>query len=236
MLIPSPRHTERDLETWRINEAMDRENAKRIDWTKLERDAMAEMQRWIEAGDGSGYLGVSWGKDSVVVAHLLCKMQVRYPMVWVRMPGDNPDCELVRDAFLATHNGAWYTEIQVDVGGDVRDGHKAGFAEAARRHGERHISGVRAAESSIRKLRTLRWGRSTEKTCAPIAWWSTDYVFAYIYRENLPLHPAYACTQGRTYERQYLRVAAIGGVRGTGVGRRQWEEAYYPDAMRAIKR
>lgn len=232
VLIASPRHTARDLERWAINEREDEANAGRIDWEKKVNAAMAEMAAWIARGDGDGYLGVSWGKDSVVVAHLLWRLHrergVRYPSVWVRLTGaENPDCHMVRDSFNDSHPGGEYAEVVADVG--QRRMSVDGFAIASQLYGDRHISGVRAEESAVRRIRTRRWGLSTERTCAPIAWWSTADVFAYLWRERLPVHPAYACTAGDVYERRHLRVSAIGGRRGTGFGRGEWEARYYPE-------
>lgn len=247
MLIASPRHTARDLEVWRTNEAIDAENARRLDWGKMTSAALDEMERWISSGVG-GYLGVSWGKDSVVVAHLLARLRaergVSVPMVWVRMPEDNPDCTLVRDAFMSARPDTEYVEIDPGVTREwlasrrddaVREQHQAGFALARQRYGDRHISGVRAEESSVRRLRTRRWGLSTESACAPIAWWSTAEVFAYLHHYGLPVHPAYACTGGGLYERNRLRVAGMGGQRGIGVGRRDWEQRYYPEVYRRLR-
>lgn len=231
MLIASDRHGADDLEQWALNERVDAVNAARFDWQELESEAVREILTFA-AKPGGGYLGVSWGKDSVVVAHLMHLSGARLPVVWVRVKDkENPDCPRVRDAFLASHTGLQYDEIEVEAP-DVGLTSSLGFDEAAHRYGYRHVSGVRAAESRVRKLRTMRWGKSTEKTCAPIAWWRTEHVFAYMHHARLPVHPAYACTMGSLLDRQHLRVAAVGGKRGTGHGRREWEQRYYPDALR----
>lgn len=238
MLIASPRHTPEDLEAWDVEEQTDALHAQRVDLEKKARAAMAEIARF--SADGVGYVGVSWGKDSVVVAHLALRARTNVPLVWVRISGhDNPDCGAVRDAFLLDRSS--YHELFVSESDlaqragilksmdAVQAGHRIGFARAATQYGDRYISGVRAAESGARKLRTMRWGTTTDRTCAPIAWWSDRDVFAYLYQHGLPVHTAYACTMGGIIPRGRVRVAGIGGKRGSGVGRTEWERRYYPE-------
>lgn len=232
MLITTDRHTDRDLAHWRMCEREDELHARRLSRRLDERveRALAVMRAFIEAGDG--YLGISWGKDSVVCAWLLHRLEregVMYPACWVRVRHwENPDCELVRDAFLERWPLSRYEEIVVDVGPDRRGGTSAlGFAEAARRHGDRHISGVRAEESAIRRASIGHLGLTTKRTCRPIGTWSTREVFALCHREGLPLHPAYGYTMGGVYDRLRLRTASLGGERGSGHGRGEWERVYY---------
>ena len=78
-----------------------------------------------------------------------------------------------------------------------------------------------------------RWGESTERTCAPLGGWTGADVFAYLHTHRLPVHPAYACSLGGVLDRDRIRVAALGGERGRGHGRAEWERRYYGDAMPA---
>lgn len=230
MLIASQRHTARDLEQWRIDEEIDAITIQRTCFDEMEKRSIDTVGAFAAR---ACYTGTSWGKDSVVIAHLLSLSGARVPLVWVRVDGrDNPDCVLVRDQFLASHDMN-YHEIRVGAA----DGRKRlraafGFEEAARRFGDRHISGVRADESMDRLLRMARWGESTDRTCAPIGWWSTAEVFAYLHAFDLPVHPAYAQTGGGLWDRNRIRVATIGGERGRGHGRAEWEARYYPEMFR----
>lgn len=229
-LIVTSRHTERDLEHWRICEEEDELNAQRLR-AKLERkaeQAVAELRSFI-ATMKCGYLSVSWGKDSVVVAWLLHQLGGDYPAVWVRVHAwDNPDCPLVRDAFLARFPLPRYEEIEVEVGPNRHGGTLTrGFDEAARRHGDAYASGVRAAESRARRISIGHRGLTTKRTCRPIGHWSTPEVFAFSRLHDLPLHPAYGYTMGGVYDRMHLRTASLGGVRGQEHGRAEWERAYY---------
>lgn len=227
-LIASHRHTRADLEHWRRCEAMDRSYlalcGPRLD--AMTAQAREVIRRFV--ADGPCYLGVSWGKDSVVVAHLAHGIGV--PLVWVRVEGvENPDCPAVRDAFLA----GWpadYHEIAATTGAAKGKRTSAlGFAEAARRFGGRHISGVRGQESTTRAITVARNSTASAGSCRPIGRWTGADVFAYLARHDLPIHPAYACTFGGMLERDRVRVGALGGERGTGRGRAEWERRYYHD-------
>jgi phosphoadenosine phosphosulfate reductase len=81
----------------------------------------------------------------------------------------------------------------------------------------------------------FRFGVSSEQTCAPIGWWKAEDVFAYLYKYKLPVHPAYAMTQGGQWDRKRIRVASLGGRRGRGMGRAQWERAYYRDVLSKLR-
>lgn len=231
MLIECERLTVEDLESWRALERVDEINARRLKH-KLElksAKAAADVRSFLS--HGAGYAGVSWGKDSVCLAHVLASHGVSVPLVWVRVDlVENPDCPSVRDAFLKR----WpldYHEISADSG--KRRTSAEGFAEAARRFGRRHISGVRGQEAAYRMMRMRKHGVSSKNTCAPIGWWTTEEVFAYLWLHDLPVHPAYAMSYGGLLEREHQRVGAIGGERGRGFGRREKETRYYPDVLRS---
>lgn len=246
MLIESQRHTARDLAVWAVAERMDAINARRPQLAERARRAVDAIAEFAARDDGACYAGTSWGKDSTVLAHLvaICARErgVRVPMVFVHVqPHRNPDCLLVRDRMLAAYGDALdYHEIAVECvrGADglwVETGRlETGFARAAEMLGPRYISGVRADESSGRRKRMGAYGASTRYTCAPIGWWTGEDVYAYLHAHGLPVHPAYACTMGGMLDRDRIRVATLGGSRGTGWGRREWEWTYYRDEMRAL--
>lgn len=237
MLISSPRHTAEDLAAWAIHERTDEINAHlwRHRLARMADRARSTIGAFVR-DDTNGYLGVSWGKDSVVVAHLVSTMGLDLPAVWVRVARrENPDCPAVRDLFLERHP-LRYEEIVVDAA-DTRTGlltSEHGYREAAQRHGDRHISGVRGGESADRARRMARWGTTTARTCAPIGHWSADHVYAYIHAHGLPLHPAYAMSMGGRLDRRRLRVSSLGGTRGYYAGRRAWETRYYGRELAAL--
>lgn len=228
-LIESSRYSARDRAEWDRLERFDRALAR-----SSRMDAKIAQARAALEGFEPNYIGVSWGKDSVAVAHMAIDVWPNVPLVWVMVTGwENPDCAAVRDAFLTQHPQARYVEIEAEAGANRAGGTSAkGFAEARRRFGRRYVSGVRAQESGSRTLRARKWGASSPNTCAPIIWWEYLDVFAYLARFDLPVHPAYACSMGGRLERGHLRVGSLGGGRGTGVGRAEWERHYYPEAIR----
>lgn len=229
-LIDSPRLTDADRMAWPVL-------SRRYRMPRWKLDAMARKARGRIARylcDGPAFGGVSWGKDSVAVAHLTRQVCVDTPLVWVTLPGaDNPDCAAVRDAYL----DMWpsnYTEVEAPAptyidGALVTGARREGYARAARAHGDRRITGVRAQESGTRAMSAAVHGVATQRSCRPILDWTTAEVFAYLLAYDLPIHPVYAMTMGGRLDMERLRVASLGGSRGADQGRRAWEMAYYGD-------
>lgn len=243
MLLPSDRLRPGDMEVWERLHRADVLRARGAQLRGKTDRAAAAIRSFV--GKGHCYAGVSWGKDSTVLAHLIASMAQGggggIPLVWVVVhPIANPDCFAVRDAFLSMFGRLVdYHEIERECRYDAEGWHaggslESGFAEAAHRFGPKHISGVRGEESGVRKIRMCRFGESSIRTCAPIGWWSGADVFAYLERHDLPVHPAYAMSYAGTYERERIRVASISGQRGTGCGRHGWEQLYYPDVLRRV--
>lgn len=233
MLLDSPRFQPGDSEAWALAEKTDLVRSRLRKMGELEERALGALDAFARNGDC--YVGVSWGKDSVTVAHLAWRLDLRAPVVWFPAGQiENPDCARVRDAFLARFP-IDYREIEAapasaDDGVYGHDGAQHEFEAATRAFGSRYVSGVRAAESVTRRRRMAKWGEASPNTCAPIGWWPTEFVFAYLAKYDLPVHPAYACTMGGQLDREQIRVATIGGRRGRGHGRAEWERTYYPRA------
>lgn len=232
MLIPSPRYSPEDFALWREQEQTDLILAQTQRMTQLEGRALDALRSFAEGG--SFFVGISWGKDSVVVGHLAYRLRTEVSLELIWFPAgriENPDCVLVRDAFLSR----WplpYREIDAGPDGAIgdlhgHDGAQKEFERASRLAGPRYASGVRAAEAGIRKKRMRHWGECSPNTCAPIGWWPTSYVFAYLAKYELPVHPMYACTMGGLYDREHLRVSTLGGRRGREHGRFEHERHYY---------
>lgn len=236
-LIATSRHTKHDLEHWEREERRDRAVADITPWERLEARSMEALREFAP-----DYVATSWGKDSTVLAHLCWRMGqdgwVMPPLVWIRVePIANPDCVLVRDEFLERFPEMDYHEIEVQCWHDpdgrvrARGTLEQGIEECRKRWGPRYAGGVRAEESGARKARMCAFGLSTANTCAAIGWWTTAQVFAYLWRYNLPVHPAYACSEGGIWERDRLRVGSLGTDRGRGRGRLNWELRYYGREM-----
>lgn len=236
MILYSPRWRRGDREAWDVAERADAAwSQTRAFWRRVNR-AEAAVRAFV--GAGPAYVSVSWGKDSLVTADLAIRVVPTTLLVWIRFePTFNPDCLVVRDAFLASWPYTRYDEIVIELTRDERGKlHSTGtlergFARAVERHGPRHLSGVRAEESGGRKIRMRRHSEISKNTCAPIGWWSAHDVYAYLYAMELPVHPAYAMTCGGRWEREAIRVASIGEQHGRGFGRREWEAMYYPELL-----
>lgn len=233
-LIPSPRHTREDLRIWAEREAMDLALYDAGGTRALEITAVDALVEFFMAGPA--YISVSWGKDSVVVADIAARTYDelgRPPIVWFPA-GDieNPDCKLVRDAFLRMHDIDYY-EVEAGLSSEAwddtlgHDGAQTEFEHAARRFGRRYVSGVRAEESSTRRMAVGSHGLVSRNSCRPIGTWGHQHVFAYLAGRHLPVHPAYACTMNGAIDRADIRVSTIGGERGRRFGRGEWERRYY---------
>lgn len=242
MLIASPRHATDDLALWAEFERADALHGRLKETAEKAAAAMNAIERF--ALSGACYCGVSWGKDSVVTADLVCRCNRAFglsiPLVWVRVePICNPDCAAVRDAFLAIHD-ADYVEIEIRCGGSAGAWHatgtlEAGFAKAVHRFGtKRYISGIRADESGARTLLARSGGVATKNTCRPLTWWRCGDIFGWLAAKGLPVHPVYAMGGGGRWQRSQIRVASLGGRRGDGMGRTEWEREYYGDVLRRL--
>ncbi|WP_166345064.1 phosphoadenosine phosphosulfate reductase family protein [Phytoactinopolyspora limicola] len=244
MLIDSPRLTAADRAAWDRLAAYDAILARDPALARMADRARGVIAEFAAAGPC--YASTSWGKDSTVAAHLLATSGVDVPLVWVRVDQwENPDCLLVRDAFLSRYDHIDYHEITTPATSrrwwDPDDGThtdtsrtlKGGFAEASRRFGARHISGIRGEESRIRRIVQARWGDAGPSACRPLGRWDATHVFAWLHAHDLPVHPAYAMSIGGVLDRRWLRVSSIGGVRGADKGRAEWECRYYPDIVPA---
>jgi len=228
MLIDSPRITDADRGHWRKLEMQDRINARRIGQHEIK--ALGHIKQFLDDGDAA--VATSWGKDSVVVAHLVWRVDPAVRMWhWTcarsHDSAPNPDVPAVRDAFLdlcpmdyKEHHGEYGVSDQL--------------GKINRDHEPRNIQGVRSAESRQRVMSAMVHGVATGRMCRPILHWPTWAVFAYLCKYDLPVHPAYSMTAGGLLERERLRVHSIGDERGRGVGRLEWEQRYYLDVLNGI--
>lgn len=236
MLILSRRLSSADIEYWQQLEYQDQLNAKVFDIQFKHFQALNHIKRFSEIMPC--YASISWGKDSSVIAHLIAANNLSIPLVWVKVePIFNPDCELVRDAFIAQYPNINYIEHSIQC--PIIDGkvHAKKTLETGFKYIEKitktnhRITGIRGQESGTRKMRQKIHGVASANTLAPITYWKTLEVFAYLQYFNVPTHPAYAMTKGGLFDRNHLRVSSIGGKRGSNFDRSQWEKMYYPEVF-----
>lgn len=228
-LMPSPRHTPEDLEAWARLARYDRMLAQDPRLDQLADRARAVIEEF--AADGPCYCSTSWGRDSVVVAHLVATSQVagRVPLAYAScadVPGrvEQPDSPAVRDVFLAGFPAVRYLEWRRGLGSL----HEVVGVD-------RYISGVRGSESGQRRVAMRIHGEATGRTCRPIGWWSSQDVWAYLARHDLPVHAAYAMSLGGRLVRDRIRVHSIGGEDGASFGRVEWEDRYYPEVVVGLR-
>ncbi len=246
-LIRVPQHRPEDLAAW---ERLEHEDAA---WAMLPefRARCVEAVRVIRefAGRGPCYASTSWGKDSVVVAHLVWTLLeeegLDIPLAWVRVePIENPHCVVVRDTFLSRWPMPFREVVircpQNDDGTYHAPGTlEAGIEQLYEAYGPRWIGGLRGEESGMRARRIDR-GLSLRTSCQPIGHWTDRDVFAYLCAFDLPVHPVYAMSFGGSLDRGRLRVSSLGlrrdtrwlGQRGAGHGRAEWEDVYYGSSDR----
>lgn len=239
MLIQSDRHTAEDLRLWRNLEVQDRMNFGLRNVGAKARRAIVAIEEF--ALNRPCYASISWGKDSTVLAHLIWRTCLWIPCYYMRDdPCANPDSDIVQEWFLQEYRLPQYTVVPIT---DFRAGLRR--CESLAGTG-RHITGVRAEESTPRWFRSVRHGVETENSCAPLTWWSEQDVFAYLAHHNLPVHPAYAMLGAGRWPRKELRVDQFldrtphgfpaEGWRDGGIsfGRDEWEREYYPDIVDEI--
>lgn len=243
MLIRTAKHTPADLKTWESLEALDFMHARTPKHKEKVRRAMAEIAAFTRTG--ACWAGVSWGKDSMVIAGLCSELREYggpiVPLAWVRVkPIENPECENIRDLYLATRPHPYF-ESEVWCRHDARGWHatgtlEQGFLAVAQHFGTRRsVRGIRGAESSTRAMSVGVHGTTTALACRPLAHWSAQDVFAYIASRGLPVHPAYAYSWRGQLDRARIRVSSLAGARGDGRERSHWERTYYPDEIAAIE-
>jgi phosphoadenosine phosphosulfate reductase len=239
MLLRVPGHTDSDLRIWAEREQQDASYARTSRHRRRVCEALDALQAFRP-----GYASISWGKDSVVLAHLCWRARERHgleiPLASVVVhPFSNPHNVMVRDAFQRVYRMAYHEEIADCTATQDPLLLKREYADAFRRIGralgtDRYASGLRGDESADRQRRVA--AGSTARSCTPIGRWTAADVFAYLHANGLPVHPAYAMSMDGALDREQIRVASIGGARGRGFGRRDWEERYYPDVLRSRER
>lgn len=215
MIIESRRWLPGDREAW---ERVSRVDVVHRGLDRLESSALAAIEAHLSEGPSS--VGVSWGRDSVVVAHLAWRVDPSVPLWTAAGAVDNPDNPPVAAALL-DRTGQTHHHY-------CHQGHVDDMLGWVNRHWHpRSINGVRADESRQRAMSAAVHGLNTERSCRPILRWPSAAVWAYLARHDLPIHPAYGMSRAGALPRDRIRVHSIGDHNGVAHGRREWERAYY---------
>lgn len=238
MLIRTDRHTAADLALWAELEESDILYYETHNMEYRESRAIQEIKDF--STKGPFYASVSWGKDSVTVLHLCLRaLGHTFPIVCSRGTYRTRAANaMYLDDVMAAFPGyprENYVEIRYpewpphSKEKSLRDYEKTTGVT-------RRVSGVRAAESGMRKQSRCFHGVSTEVSCRPIIDWPTAAVFAYCAHYRLPLHPDYGMLGGGRWGRERIRVGgSVGGEDGTSFGRAEWEREYYPDVLARVQ-
>jgi len=247
VLIDMPTLTDQDLAAWGDAARYHRRMGASVHGVADR--AVAEIRTFV-AAHPDAVCSTSWGKDSVVVAHLTWLANPSTPIVWVptiRSDGTSYEAAAtydVRDAFLAAHPGVVYEERPAvarnpkrgDPGYDPAQFDQPGYRSQdvlAENITSPYISGVRGEESRVRAMSIGHRGTTTARTCRPIGRWSAVQVFAYLHAHDLPVHPAYAATYGGVMDHRWLRVHPLRSkapARSVVYGQDMdgWEDHYFP--------
>lgn len=232
MLIITDRNTEADLEAWGDYEEIDAAG-----WysAKKEQQSIRVMGEFLERHEKSCVM-VSWGKDSIAMLSMFVGIGINRPVVYALTEHrSNPDCLLVRDAFLAKHDIDYHEHEYPYEQVEKSEKH---WADLHRRYGVR-CSGIRNDESKTRLKTWERYGFSSKNSCRPLSLWTSPEVFSYIYHQGIPLSPVYGYLGGGRYRRNRIRTHSMHSIAdqaGSGTGRLEWEREYYPDVLNRIQK
>lgn len=241
MLVYSHRFRPGDLEHWDAMLEVDREHAKTLGYRHRIDEALALIQDFCDRHTPDEYyIGLSYGKDSITVSHMFRRIAPNARIVSVHnVDTKNPDIPAVHTAlgaFLShDYTGILYDYANADASYYDASGRPVKWHrildELSSEMGI-HVTGIRRDESSAREKRYRAYGIETPNSFAPLANLTAFDVFAYLYENDLPVHPAYAMTDNGRWDKYRLRVSGIGHLEGTGMGRRVWEKLYYGDFLR----
>lgn len=190
--------------------------ARTAPFARLETAALATIERFLSICPRA-YLSYSAGKDSEVLLHLARRVapglvavvsddEFSLPETLARL---GEVSNLTRIAGRIRH-AEWFTAwqdgpVNLPEGTEWVDAeHNDGLGTWARQHGYGGaLIGIRAQESPARRIALRRIGlvhqlQSGMWHCYPLGWWTTDDIWAYLARYDVP------------YNRAYDRMAEIG--------------------------
>lgn len=237
MLIRVPELSQEDVQHFAAMERVDRARASLSCHRDLVRRSVRIAEAFLQATKAKCYVSTSWGKDSVVTSHIVftaaARMGILPPPLVHHRPSENANhhTDAVADRWLERFPRSKYHRITVtetDANWRVVRDETAAKAAGSRNR----VMGIRGAESAARKRAMTHLGETRGRVCWPIAKWPTADVFAYLASHDLPVHPAYAMTMDGSLDRDRLRVDELADDPGTGFGRAEWEERYYPGVGR----
>jgi phosphoadenosine phosphosulfate reductase len=230
MLIITKRHKKKDLILYEDYKYIDNftnysENKKN--------NSIFIIKNWIDKNKNDVRCMTSWGKDSIVLLHLLFITGIKIPVVFVKNPRYNPDCLLVRDEFLKKYDINYH---EIEVSHITKNKGKKNWDMIDDKFGKYRIIGIRNDESNIRKMIFKIYGHNSKFSCRPLSLWKIQEIFSYIEKNNLPLCPVYGYLGEGFYKRDLLRTHSIvDDFKGNPNGK-EWEKKYYPDILNKLQK
>lgn len=225
MLIITDRHTKEDIELWK-------------DYNEF--DSVTKYSQWkinqaidIIKQSGASICYTSWGKDSVVLIHLLILSKIKIPVVYVKFSDrSNPDADLVREKFLEMFPIEYHEEVF-----DYEKVRRTNlhWKIVAKKYPGIRLTGIRKDESGIRNMLFRKDGFFSKNSCRPISQLRNQEIFSYINQNGLPLSPVYGYLGGGRWDRKNIRMHSLAGTTGDNFGRTEWEKEYYGDIINRIK-
>lgn len=148
----------------------------------------------------SPYLACSFGKDSIVMLHLVLKHCPEIPVLWVTFKETRMinNYDEVVQCWLSNYN-LNLTELFVDVDVDAEYDDKQAMFRFAKKNGyDSAFVGIRKEEDRKRKHAINRYGKIHKLNpgqirIAPLSDWTYNDISAYIYSHGLKYLESYDC-------------------------------------------
>lgn len=206
------------------------------------------------------YAAISFGKDSMVMAHLLIQHMPDIPMVWsdrgeeAELPETyayinevkkkyNLNLEIVKPEISQFEIYRRYGLPDVDEGvtraivtqiNIIRV-----FAKYTKENGnDGYFQGLRADESQGREKMARSYGplflrkKDNMIVCNPLLWWTGRDIWAYIVANEIPYHPEY--DNDRFKNRELVRLSNWSGLYMARKGRVAELKYYHPELYRKL--
>lgn len=193
--------------------------------TEYNRKVMQAMEL-IETNINGGYISISGGKDSEVLAHMAAAIMPRVPMwSWMddlewpetRVLLENLKSERGWNVNIVYRGGLW--EQMVGIGKSPFD-HNYFYDKDLIPNSRRMcvsdmktvFLGLRADESKARMKNAMKRGTHYAKqdgmqVVAPLQFWSATDIYAYLISNDLPIHPVYSQDAFHEFDPGRLRVS-----------------------------
>jgi phosphoadenosine phosphosulfate reductase len=214
---------------------------------KIIRDALERIK--------NPYAAISFGKDSMVLLHLLIQQKPDIPMVWsdrgeeAELPATYPFVEQVKQKYNINLHVIrpemsmfeiyrQYGLPEIDEGvyrsivKEINLVHT--FGKYVRENSiDGYFQGLRADEARSRLMFAKRYGPLFERkrdgmtVCNPLLWWTARDIWAYIVAYDVPYHPEY--DNDRFKSREQIRLSNWSGLYWAQEGRLAELRYYHPD-------